>query len=360
MNYVEFRLTVPIFDLGGENSKDCAEICAICEELGVTRLEQSLDEQYHSIYDYACARYPGDPSGRIGRGDIRVVLADLDDQTFLSVDMFAEATDQMNTVELGVRCAESHVARVSTLLGAIRNEAEVCSALLQGNLGLAEKLQPGNFPRQVNNNGNIALQHVTIYRGGVRHSGKGDSCGKGTVDFRSNKLLQNDRAGIAALPVLKSLSPARHLSKTFGSFGAQAMYVFFPEPESLASFAPLLLPVARNFNAVVGNSLFGDLFLRDSGTGEYAILIVSTLELVDTGEIDEAGFREQILGNPEVVRTLLRPNDVAELAQRLGAPDRGAVFYPVPIPALGGPGEIATFQKGGLREYLGVIGQTVR
>jgi len=29
-------------------------------------------------------------------------------------------------------------------------------------------------------------------------------------------MLQNDRAGIAAFPALKSLLPARHLSKTFG------------------------------------------------------------------------------------------------------------------------------------------------
>jgi len=29
-------------------------------------------------------------------------------------------------------------------------------------------------------------------------------------------MLQNDRAGIAALPAFKSLLPARHLSKTFG------------------------------------------------------------------------------------------------------------------------------------------------
>jgi hypothetical protein len=44
-------------------------------------------------------------------------------------------------------------------------------------------------------------------------------------------MLQNDRAGIAALPVFKSLVPARHLSKTFGGlvhngslFGDNATY----------------------------------------------------------------------------------------------------------------------------------------
>ena len=136
------------------------------------------------------------------------------------------------------------------------------------------------------------------------------------------------------------------------------MYTFFTEPELLASFAPLLLPAARNFSTVVGHSLFGDLFLRSAETGEYAILIASTLELVGTGEVDEVGFRTQVLANPEVVQTLLRPDDVAVLARRLGAPDREQAYYPVPLPILGGSGELGTFQKGGLREYLSIVAQS--
>ncbi len=137
------------------------------------------------------------------------------------------------------------------------------------------------------------------------------------------------------------------------------MYVFFAEPKQLASFAPLLLPAACTFSTVVGHSLFGDLFLRDSQTGEFAILLASALELVNTGEVEEDGFREQILGNPEVERTLLRPNDVAVLVRQLGAADRELVFFPVPLPALGGSGELDTFQKGGLREYLAIVAQSL-
>jgi hypothetical protein len=139
----------------------------------------------------------------------------------------------------------------------------------------------------------------------------------------------------------------------------EAMYLFFAEPEPLANFAPLLLHAARHFTAIVGHSLFGDLFLRDPNTGEYAILLVTTLELVDTGEFEECKFREQILANPEVVHTLLRPEDVAVLARRFGLPAIGEVFIPAPLPVLGGSGTLDTFEKGGLREYLAIVAQSI-
>jgi len=100
------------------------------------------------------------------------------------------------------------------------------------------------------------------------------------------------------------------------------LYLFFDDPKPLAALAPLLAPTAGRLNTVVGQSFFGDLFLRDPGTGEHAILFVPTLELVESWEMDERGFREQILANPEVGRSLLRPDDSAELVRRLGAPAR--------------------------------------
>jgi hypothetical protein len=166
MNYVEFRLTVPIGALVGEDFKDRVEICAVCEQLGITRLEESLGEQYDSFFDFASARYLGDPNGRSGHGDVRVFQADSDDQIFLSVDMFSEATDQMNTVQVGVRCTEFQDAIVSMLLRTIRLDAEVSSALLKGNLGIGEELATRKFPRKVDNNGNTTLQHISIYRSG--------------------------------------------------------------------------------------------------------------------------------------------------------------------------------------------------
>jgi hypothetical protein len=137
------------------------------------------------------------------------------------------------------------------------------------------------------------------------------------------------------------------------------MYLPFPQAEPLEDFNPSLLPLAGRFRAVVGHSFFGDLFLRDPETKECGILIASTLEIVDTGEVDEHGFREQILTNPEIVQTMLRPGDAAALARRLGMPALGEAFIPVPIPALGGSGDLSTFEKGGLREYLAIVAQSM-
>jgi hypothetical protein len=136
-------------------------------------------------------------------------------------------------------------------------------------------------------------------------------------------------------------------------------YLFFNEPEPLARRVPLLLPIIGRFTTIVGHSFFGDLFLRDSGTREYAILVALTLELVDTGEVEERGFREQILSNPEVLRTLLRSQEVVALVRRLGAPRQAEAFIPVPLPALGGSGEVGTMQIGGLWEYLGIVAQLI-
>ena len=137
------------------------------------------------------------------------------------------------------------------------------------------------------------------------------------------------------------------------------MYLFFAKPEPLATVAPLLVRVAGRFTLAAGHSFFGDLFLLDPGCGEYAILVASALELTETGEVDERGLREHILSHPEVVRTLLRPDEASTLVRRLGTLGLGEAFFPIPLPAIGGSGDLATFQRGGLWEYLAVVAQSI-
>jgi hypothetical protein len=111
--------------------------------------------------------------------------------------------------------------------------------------------------------------------------------------------------------------------------------------------------------AMSGAYRFGDLFLRDATTGEYAILVTESFEVVDTGETDETGFRETILANPDVHRTLLRAADANTVALRLGSPRHEEIFIPVPLPALGGSGQLDTYQRGGLWEYLSIAVQSL-
>jgi hypothetical protein len=109
----------------------------------------------------------------------------------------------------------------------------------------------------------------------------------------------------------------------------------------------------------VGHTFFGDLFLRDTESGEYAVLTSSTLELVVTGEVEASSFEEHTLANPAVVHELLRPGDAAAIARRVGAPAPGEALFPVPFPAIGGAGTLESFRRGGLREHLAIVAQAL-
>jgi hypothetical protein len=117
--------------------------------------------------------------------------------------------------------------------------------------------------------------------------------------------------------------------------------------------------VSREFQSVEGHSYFGDLFLRDPRSGEYAILLNQKLELVASGELERSGFRQQILENSDVVAQVLRPADLVTLMERLGEPGEDVVFFPVPLPCLGGSAELRTYDRGGMWEYLAIVAQSL-
>jgi hypothetical protein len=135
-------------------------------------------------------------------------------------------------------------------------------------------------------------------------------------------------------------------------------YRFISGGSKLVKSASPLLRFVKHFDVVTGYTAFGDLFLQQSNTREFAVLIASTLELIETGETDEHGFRG-MLQNANVTETLLRPRDFAALLNRLGPLAEGEVFYPVPLPALGGSGSLDTYDKGQLWEYLAIVAQTI-
>lgn len=160
MGYMEFRLSVPISDLGDDDSQDRPEVVALFAVLGISPVELSLSDQYRSYYDWT-EHYHGNT--RVNRGDVRIYRSETESKTFLSVDMFKEATDWMGMVELCVCCCESVAAKVLELLQAVRDRAEFKSALLSGNLGIQEELALKKFPRKIRSGEQITLQHVQVY-----------------------------------------------------------------------------------------------------------------------------------------------------------------------------------------------------
>ena len=166
MSYREFNLQVPIWDLCDDDECDTPAIRSLFSLLSVTSPYSPLVSLYHSFYDYSSARYLGDPNASIGRGDMLIFIGDADENSLIAIDTFREATDQMNTVEIDVCSPPSVAEEVATIMKSISLSAEVSSALLDGNLGIREKLSMSNFPRHVASHNSHVMQHAQFFRGG--------------------------------------------------------------------------------------------------------------------------------------------------------------------------------------------------
>lgn len=166
MTFREFKLRVPVWDISDDDDGDCAAIGSLFAILSVTPPKTSLARLYDSFYDHSAARYVGDPYGRIGRGDVLIFVSDADNDCLIAIDMFDEATDQMNTIEIEIRAPDDRANEIEQILQSIRSSAEVASALLQGNLGIKESLAIENFPRRVPNHDTEAVQQAQVFRGG--------------------------------------------------------------------------------------------------------------------------------------------------------------------------------------------------
>lgn len=110
------------------------------------------------------------------------------------------------------------------------------------------------------------------------------------------------------------------------------------------------------FSLVVGHTSFGDVFLRDPDVGQYAVLCPISGERFPTSCHDKKTFRDEFLGDPGIIERFARPADTTELDRRLGPLKAEEVYLPAPLPFLGGSGELSTYTKGGLWEFIEMAG----
>jgi hypothetical protein len=110
------------------------------------------------------------------------------------------------------------------------------------------------------------------------------------------------------------------------------------------------------FSQVAGHTSFGDVFLRDPDSGQYAVLCPLTGERFPTSCYDRKTFLNRFLGDPGIIERFARPTDVEQLRQRLGSLENEEVYIPCPYPFVGGSGELSTYQKGGLWEFIELVG----
>lgn len=66
-----------------------------------------------------------------------VLTSKVDPKTFLSINLAADPTDQMEMVGLSIRCKSGVADAIHEKLKTIRERSAVATALLRGNLGLA-------------------------------------------------------------------------------------------------------------------------------------------------------------------------------------------------------------------------------
>jgi hypothetical protein len=110
------------------------------------------------------------------------------------------------------------------------------------------------------------------------------------------------------------------------------------------------------FSQVVGHTSFGDVFLVDPESGQYAVLCPLSGERFPTSCYDRHTFLDKFLADPDIKERFARPDDVKHLRRRLGRLKNEEVYIPCPYPFIGGTGELSTYEKGGLWEFIQLVG----
>jgi hypothetical protein len=105
-------------------------------------------------------------------------------------------------------------------------------------------------------------------------------------------------------------------------------YTFFEEPYGADELLGQWVPAAGRFNQVVGYAAFGDVFLRDPESGEYAILSPYMGVIQPTGFDQFDDFRDY-LEEPENMERYGRPADFHQLWRMLGPLREHQVYQPI-------------------------------
>jgi hypothetical protein len=116
--------------------------------------------------------------------------------------------------------------------------------------------------------------------------------------------------------------------------------------------------VTDRFSRVIGHTKFGNFFLLDPSSGQYAVLYTIAPELVPTNFRSRESFIATFLSDAGIISHLGRPDDVSALEARLGVLGEDEVYIPEPYPFLGGSGELDTFGKGNVWVFADLVGQS--
>jgi len=117
------------------------------------------------------------------------------------------------------------------------------------------------------------------------------------------------------------------------------------------------------YTVVIGYSATGSIFLRNPESNEYLVLYPSMPgnnckqygSFSSNEEFEEKILREESF--PYYGLYPIQPEELTILEGKLGPCDEEEIYYPVPDPAIGGSGELETFDKGNVWIHTDIIGQ---
>ena len=136
---------------------------------------------------------------------------------------------------------------------------------------------------------------------------------------------------------------------------ARNTYTIFDIPEPISKLERWT-GLASKFDQIIGFTFFGDFFLRNSETKQFAILYTIDPELVPL-EIDKLDlFEEQYLLHATPQETLLKPERIAAIERRIGKLAANQVYIPEPYPFLGGDCSVESYSKGDVWVYAELVG----
>src|SRR5262249_13826888 len=117
-----------------------------------------------------------------------------------------------------------------------------------------------------------------------------------------------------------------------------SMFRILEEPLPVDSCLGCWAKHMGRFSQVAGHTSFGDVFLLDPDSGQYAVLCPFTGERFPTNCHDRETFLNGFLADPGIIERFARPADVTVLRERVGPLGNEEVYIPCPYPFLGGSG----------------------
>jgi hypothetical protein len=143
----------------------------------------------------------------------------------------------------------------------------------------------------------------------------------------------------------------------FGLMEYPHMFTLLDSPHPADDLGPWSQVVDR-FSQVAGYTFFGNFFLVDPNSQQYAVLYTIEPELIPIRFVGFDAFRSQFLTDPGVITHLGRPEDVSVLERRLGKLTTDEVYIPCPYPFLGGNSrDLDSYRKAKVWTFVDLVGQ---